>query len=157
MPQPQQWQIQATSVTYTTDHGNTGSLTHWARPGIELTTSWFLVGFVSTAPQWELLSILNALSNLMFVKLEVSSKRPFLLCEVCWAGTISKTHREGLVSWVDVRVSFQSPSDRSLSWPVSAWGKDRAGFCKDPSGVTPGSDGEANVFGNFLPGCSSEP
>jgi len=32
---------------YTTAHGNTGSLTHWARPGIEPTTSWFLVGFVN--------------------------------------------------------------------------------------------------------------
>ena len=27
---------------------------HWACPGIEPTTSWLLVGFVSTAPQWEL-------------------------------------------------------------------------------------------------------
>ena len=25
--------IQALSVTYTTAHGNAGSLTHWARPG----------------------------------------------------------------------------------------------------------------------------
>ena len=32
---------------YTTTHSNTGSLTHWARPGIEPTTSWFPVGFVS--------------------------------------------------------------------------------------------------------------
>ena len=34
--------------------GNTGSLTHWARPGIKPATSWFLVEFVSTAPRWEL-------------------------------------------------------------------------------------------------------
>ena len=40
--------------TYTTAHGNTRSLTHWARPGIEPTTSWFLVGFVYDALQWEL-------------------------------------------------------------------------------------------------------
>ena len=33
-PQPQQCQILATSVTYTTAHGNAGSLTHLARPGI---------------------------------------------------------------------------------------------------------------------------
>ena len=33
---------------------NTRSLTHWARPGMEPTTSWLLVGFVSTAPQREL-------------------------------------------------------------------------------------------------------
>ena len=40
--------------TYTTAHGNAGSLTHWARPGIEPATSWFPVGFVSTVPQREL-------------------------------------------------------------------------------------------------------
>ena len=45
-PQPQQHQIQAVSVNYTTAHGNTRSLTQWARPGIEPTTSWFLVGFI---------------------------------------------------------------------------------------------------------------
>ena len=28
-------------------HSNAGSLTHWARPGIEPSTSWFLVGFVN--------------------------------------------------------------------------------------------------------------
>ena len=37
-----------------TAHSNAGSVTHWARPGIKLATLWFLVGFVSTAPQWEL-------------------------------------------------------------------------------------------------------
>ena len=31
------------------------SLTHWARPGIKPTTSWFLVGFISTVPRRELL------------------------------------------------------------------------------------------------------
>ena len=51
--QPQQCQIQATSVTYITAHGNARSFIHWARPGIEPTTSWFLVGLVSAAPQWE--------------------------------------------------------------------------------------------------------
>ena len=35
---------------YTTAHGNARSLTHGARSGIEPTTSWFLVGFVSAAP-----------------------------------------------------------------------------------------------------------
>ena len=38
----------------TTAHGNAGSLTHWAEPGIEPTTSWLLVKFVSAAPWWEL-------------------------------------------------------------------------------------------------------
>ena len=39
--------IWATSATYTTAHGNTRSLTHWARPGIEPATSWFLVGVIN--------------------------------------------------------------------------------------------------------------
>ena len=46
-PQPQQWEIQATSATYTTARGNVGSLTHWARPGIEPVSSWILVRLVN--------------------------------------------------------------------------------------------------------------
>ena len=46
-PQPQQRWIQAASATYTIAHGSTRSLTHWAMPGIESATSWFLVRFVS--------------------------------------------------------------------------------------------------------------
>ena len=54
MLQLQQRQIQASSATYTTAHGNTGSLTHQARPGMEPATSWFLVGFASAAPRRQL-------------------------------------------------------------------------------------------------------
>ena len=39
---------------YTTAHSNVRFLTHWARPGIKPITSWFLVRFVSAAPQREL-------------------------------------------------------------------------------------------------------
>ena len=42
IPQPQQCQIWAMSVTYITAHGNTRSLTHWAGPGIEPVSSWIL-------------------------------------------------------------------------------------------------------------------
>ena len=52
--QPQQLRIPAPSVTYTAAHGNKGSPTHWARPGIEPASLEILVGFVSAAPQWEL-------------------------------------------------------------------------------------------------------
>ena len=37
-------QDQAASATYTTAHGNAGSLTHWTRPGIKPTSLWILVG-----------------------------------------------------------------------------------------------------------------
>ena len=49
-----QRQIRVVSATHTTSHSNAGSLTHRAGPGIEPTTSWFIVGFVSAAPQQEL-------------------------------------------------------------------------------------------------------
>lgn len=42
-------------VNLCTAHSNTGSLTQWARPGIEPVTSWFLVRFVSAAPRQKLL------------------------------------------------------------------------------------------------------
>ena len=40
-----QHQIQAASATYTTAHGNAGSLTHRGKPGIEPASSWTLVRF----------------------------------------------------------------------------------------------------------------
>ena len=46
-PTPQQCWIWATSETYTTAFGNARSLTHWVRPGIELTSSLILVGFLT--------------------------------------------------------------------------------------------------------------
>ena len=43
-------QIQTTSATYTTAQDNAGSLTHWARPGIETVSSWILDEFVTVEP-----------------------------------------------------------------------------------------------------------
>ena len=53
-PEPQQHGIQAASANHTTAHGNTGSLTHWAKQEIKPPTSRFLVQLVSAAPQQEL-------------------------------------------------------------------------------------------------------
>ena len=49
--------LASATVTATSDpaHGNARSLTHGVRPGIERTTSWFLVGLISAVPQQELL------------------------------------------------------------------------------------------------------
>ena len=47
MPEPQQHRIRTASATYTTAHGSAGSLTHWAREGIEPSSSRFLGGFVN--------------------------------------------------------------------------------------------------------------
>ena len=73
---PSKCWIQASSVACTTAHGKAESLTHWARPWIQSTTSWFLVGFVSTAPLWELtfsfylntFARLSTCYNLLFLK-----------------------------------------------------------------------------------------
>ena len=46
----------AASATYTTAHGNGGSLTCWARPGIEPTSSWILVGSLLLG-HWEFLNV----------------------------------------------------------------------------------------------------
>ena len=55
-PQPQPHRIWAVSAICTTAHRNAGSLTHWGRPGIEPTSSWILVRFISPLPRWELLN-----------------------------------------------------------------------------------------------------
>ena len=52
-PQPQQRGTLAMSETYTTTHGNTESITHRARPGIEPVSSEILVGFVTAEPPRE--------------------------------------------------------------------------------------------------------
>ena len=49
-----QHRVQAMSATYTTTHGNAGSLSHWTRTGIKPKSSCLLVVFVSAVPQWEL-------------------------------------------------------------------------------------------------------
>ena len=77
MPEPQQHQIRAASSTYTTAHGNAGSSTHWAKSGIKPETSWFLVRFVTTAPQRKLLLMFYnercSLENLEFQLLKIVS------------------------------------------------------------------------------------
>ena len=47
----------AMAATYATAWGNAGSLTHWARPGIEPASSWTLSGSQPVELQWELLCL----------------------------------------------------------------------------------------------------
>ena len=49
--------IQATSVTYTTAHGNAGSLTHWTKPRLKSASPWILVGFITAEPRQKLQSV----------------------------------------------------------------------------------------------------
>ena len=55
--QPQQRGIWAKSAIYTTAQGNAGSLTRCVKPGIKPASSRTLGGFVSSAPQGELLGL----------------------------------------------------------------------------------------------------
>ena len=70
---PQQYQIQATSTTYATAHGNPGSLTHWARPEMEFETSWILVrllthwGTMGTPAFFQLLKNVNIILSSVFL------------------------------------------------------------------------------------------
>ena len=50
-------------MTYTTAHGNAGPLTHWERPGMETTSSWAPVGFVTC---WATLGTPLSLLKVMF-------------------------------------------------------------------------------------------
>ena len=47
--------VWAMSAACTAAHSNARSLTHWTGPGMEPTSSWMLVGFVTGEPQQELL------------------------------------------------------------------------------------------------------
>ena len=63
------------SVTYTTAHGNARSLIHWERSGMEPTSSWILVVFVTAEPWWEfqvyfsITHFLSSNSNCLFQRI----------------------------------------------------------------------------------------
>ena len=84
MPEPQQHHIWAMSRTYTTAHGKARSSTHWVRPGINLATSWLLVGSASAVPRWELQQLHafkikdNALENALEKKWPKHLSRHFI-------------------------------------------------------------------------------
>ena len=70
MPQPQQHQIWASSVTYTTACGNTRSLTHRERPGLEPASSQ---RYVESLTHWATMGTPIPASKLLF------SRYPFWL------------------------------------------------------------------------------
>ena len=72
------WDLWAASVTYTTTHGSSGSLTHWERPGIKPASLQILVRFISAEPWWEF--------PLPFFKFNETdfSCQPFGWVWLCW-------------------------------------------------------------------------
>ena len=71
---------------YTTAHSNTRSLTHWVRPGIEPTTSWFLVRFIhhwtTTGSPWTLYILIHLLPTCSTRDQQGMLKSPIMLCSV---------------------------------------------------------------------------
>ena len=64
-PQQQQHRNQAVSVTYATACGNIRSLTHWVRPGIELTSSWMLCGVLTRRAKMGIPQIILILTKIL--------------------------------------------------------------------------------------------
>ena len=109
------------SVTYTTSHSNPGSLTHWAGPGIKYSSSWILVGFVSTEPQQELL---KCLFNFIFKTSFTGTSD--VLNEHCPPRTLfpSPHPYPGHLHCCHTKVSFTSiliPFSQLLSWISVFW------------------------------------
>ena len=80
-------------------HGTSGTLIHWARPGIKLTSSWILVGFITTESRWELLGLLFNWTNHLAFKATACSQgcqlsRPSSMTR--WAATPTSSGRSTL-------------------------------------------------------------
>ena len=113
MPQPQQCQNWATSATYTTAQGNARSSTHWARPGIEPTTSWSLVRFISAVLyRNSSFSFLNVIRRTSKTTLNKSGKDGHCcLVHDPIRNAFTFQHWEGCLIWV------------CYIWPLFCWGR----------------------------------
>ena len=77
-PQSQKRGIRAASVTYTTAHGNAGSSTYWAVPGIKPESSWMLVGFINHWAMTGTPQVFDVYLNTFFISLSSSFCSCFL-------------------------------------------------------------------------------
>ena len=109
--------IQAVSATYTTVHGSIGSPTHWARPGLEPTPSWVLVGFISPGPQGNSLISLSKCYQTALSETQIwySSTKIFW-----WLLTVHKV----TVIWACILRFSLLPlcRDHLMEWKESAFG-----------------------------------
>ena len=134
-PLAQQCGIWVTSVTYTTAHSNAGSLTHWARPGIEPVSSWILTGFVTAEP-WQELHYLYDLDQtslslgFLICRREIMSLALRLLNEMMYVRCLAPTsaHKLALFFWLFL-VDLWKWGDESIWrkiksrnwWPGFTW------------------------------------
>ena len=111
-PQPQQCGIWAASAT--TAHSNTGSLTHWVRPGIEPTSSWILVQFINC---WAMKGTSGWLSKLRKAKSSYLSIRPAQPRPMVsmWSVNLARA------MWRQANDSSSKPSSiRHWLWPIQS-------------------------------------
>ena len=87
--------IGAAAASLYHNHSKAGSLTYWARPGIEPASSWILVGFVSDEPQRELLAHVLKCS----VCAGILPPLPLPLCQ-CFSGKFIPGPLGWISSWV---------------------------------------------------------
>ena len=98
------------SATYTAAHGNARFLTHWVRPGIEPTSSWVLVTFITAEPWWELHSVsslrkmglclrFNVWTSVMLIKHHLSQDT-LLHKRLTWVWTAHFSLLSLFVPWV---------------------------------------------------------
>ena len=68
-------QIGEQLLAYSPAHSNTRSLSHWMRPGIELTSSWILVGFLThcatTGTPWTSTFLIAKLKKILQEKVNI--------------------------------------------------------------------------------------
>ena len=96
-------QIRAVTAGLHHSHSNTGSFTHWAGPEIEPASSWILVRFVITKPQWELHVSCIWISFFCFPFLSHASLAPINLFQcMCTCARIHKDYNyHEHIKWKD--------------------------------------------------------
>ena len=140
------------SATYPTAHGNAGSLTHGARPGIEPASLWILVGFLTAEPQRELQGYLWMGTGFTGAKRGRQPKGP---SADEWINTIWSNHtmkyysalkKEGNSDLCDkledtvLREMSQTQNDESLGTPL-LWGPRYSGSWSRKWRWLPGAGG----------------
>ena len=101
-----QHRIWAASVTYTTAHSNAWSLTHWAKTGINPTSSWILVRFINAEPE----GIRGGWAELRMV--------PALTVSRCWAYKGSVVGLRGWSSWPELVAQTTKKEERKVKGGV---------------------------------------
>ena len=120
------------TATYATAHGNAGSLTHWARPGIKPATSWFLVRFINhcTMMGTPRHSIFLDLSPLSLPRFSWSSPFPKIpatrvLCLTIWQFFLATGSLSQLTLHQYTHLYLTKLSAPGNSWKISSFSMPR--------------------------------